>query len=467
MSTQKCALIVDDSRTAREALARVLRKYRIRVDMAASAEEALDALADGRPDVIFMDHLMPGMDGFQAVRAIKDNPATATIPIMMYTSQAGQLYVGQARALGAVGVLPKQIKPVQVSETLKSLNLLPPEREEPDVVADALPPPADATQAEVAQTLADVEHMMEPADWGELHRWFEQMLQHHGHTLRADIESSVARLLKQNAEVLEQTGEHRVPGFFARELGALRRLNATTLLVAALSLFAALFFWMYVGMQRDWRAVYEQNVELLGALQAQSERADGAGVGAGQTRGRSQADSDRIGRLLEELEWSANQFGSYGATEIPLGDLRLDLVEGLVRQLRLVGFSGEIQIDSHVGDFCYVTGADGELRFAPAEMPVDECDRVGLSSEDALELSAKQSVAFANYLAAFEQQGDNEIRIGVNALGNTSPLYSYPAKSPDNLAGDWNRAAQQNNRVQVRLVADVEESGRLAGTPAR
>ena len=36
-----------------------------------------------------MDHMMPGMDGFQAVRAIKTNPATATIPIMMYTSQAG------------------------------------------------------------------------------------------------------------------------------------------------------------------------------------------------------------------------------------------------------------------------------------------------------------------------------------------------------------------------------------------
>ena len=64
-----------------------------------------------RPDVIFMDHMMPGMDGFQAVQAIKNNPRTATIPIMMYTSQEGELYVGQARALGAVGVLPKQVKP--------------------------------------------------------------------------------------------------------------------------------------------------------------------------------------------------------------------------------------------------------------------------------------------------------------------------------------------------------------------
>ena len=65
---------------------------------------------------------MPGMDGFEAVSAIKNNPATATIPIMMYTSQEGEVYVGQARALGAVGVLPKQVEPVEVSKVLQSLR---------------------------------------------------------------------------------------------------------------------------------------------------------------------------------------------------------------------------------------------------------------------------------------------------------------------------------------------------------
>ena len=120
----KCALIVDDSRTAREVLRRMLEAHELRVETAESAEAALEYLSSHRPDVIFMDHMMPGMDGFQAVKAIKDNPATATIPVMMYTSQSGDLYVGQARALGAVGVLPKQIKPVEVTEVLRSLRLL-------------------------------------------------------------------------------------------------------------------------------------------------------------------------------------------------------------------------------------------------------------------------------------------------------------------------------------------------------
>ncbi len=97
----KTALIVDDSASARFVLGGMLSEQSLSVDTAASGEEALEYLRHARPDVIFMDHLMPGMDGFQALEAIKENPATATIPVMMYTSQEGELYVGQARALGA------------------------------------------------------------------------------------------------------------------------------------------------------------------------------------------------------------------------------------------------------------------------------------------------------------------------------------------------------------------------------
>ena len=90
----KRALIVDDSKSARVFLSRILEKYEIDVDTAENAEAAIEYLGHHRPDVIFMDHMMPGMDGFQAVQAIKNNPRTATIPIMMYTSQEGELYLG-------------------------------------------------------------------------------------------------------------------------------------------------------------------------------------------------------------------------------------------------------------------------------------------------------------------------------------------------------------------------------------
>jgi CheY-like chemotaxis protein len=120
----KRALIVDDSRSARLFLARMLEKYEIDVDSAESAEAAIDYLGNHRPDVIFMDHMMPGMDGFQAVQSIKNNPRTSAIPILMYTSQEGDLYLGQARALGAEGVLPKQIKQADVTKMLFQLQLV-------------------------------------------------------------------------------------------------------------------------------------------------------------------------------------------------------------------------------------------------------------------------------------------------------------------------------------------------------
>jgi CheY-like chemotaxis protein len=122
--SSKRALVVDDSKSARAFLSRILERHEITVDAAESAEAAIEYLARNKPDVIFMDHMMPGMDGFQAVQTIKNNPRTSTIPILMYTSQEGDLYLGQARALGAEGVLPKQIKQADVTRLLFELRLV-------------------------------------------------------------------------------------------------------------------------------------------------------------------------------------------------------------------------------------------------------------------------------------------------------------------------------------------------------
>jgi CheY-like chemotaxis protein len=120
----RLALVVDDSRTARVTLQRMLERQGLDVDTTESAQEALDYLVEKVPDVIFMDHMMPGMDGFEAVEAIKNNPDTATIPIMMFTSKGGDLYLSQARALGAVGILPKEVQPAELYQVLNNLGLV-------------------------------------------------------------------------------------------------------------------------------------------------------------------------------------------------------------------------------------------------------------------------------------------------------------------------------------------------------
>jgi CheY-like chemotaxis protein len=448
---RKCALIVDDSRTARHLLGQMLLQHRIKVEMAESAEDALDFLSKTRPDVIFMDHLMPGMDGFQAVRAIKNNPATATIPIMMYTSQAGELYVGQARALGAVGVLPKQIKPVQVSDMLKSLHLIP---DEPEEFVEALDEEI-WEEPDFEHTLEEVERMLEPADWGELHRWFEQMLKHHGHALRADIEASVSRLLNEAARHQISSEDTTFKGFFSRKSEQPRTAISTGVLVMSLIALALIVFWSHQDTESKWQAVYEQNANLLKMLESNR-----AATAPQNSFDRGLADvpqgTNRLAEMIASLEWTVNQNGVYGPEEVPLGDKRMETLDALVKRLRSLGFYGVVEINSHVGDFCDVRSDDGGFVSAPDDIPVTECDRVGLTTEDAQILSATQSVAFANYLAAHEGEVGQDIRIQVNAVGNSGPLYPYPASSPGNLAGEWNQVAQRNNRVHIRLLADVD-----------
>ena len=70
------------------------------------------------------------------------------IPVVMYTSQEGELYVSQARALGAVGVLPKTVKQADVSRVLYQLRLLPERR---DARARRRPPTPPRTRPRSAR----------------------------------------------------------------------------------------------------------------------------------------------------------------------------------------------------------------------------------------------------------------------------------------------------------------------------
>lgn len=117
----KNALIVDDSRSARIMLQRLLEKMNVVSLAVESAEEAILYLEDKCPDVIFMDHMMPGMDGLEATQTIKNNPKTENIPTIMYTSKEGDGYNTLAKSHGASGVLPKPASQQAVMAVIDSL----------------------------------------------------------------------------------------------------------------------------------------------------------------------------------------------------------------------------------------------------------------------------------------------------------------------------------------------------------
>jgi len=448
---QKCALIVDDSRTARRFLARVLEQHQMEVLTAESAEVALEILSTSRPDVIFMDHMMPGMDGFQALRAIKNNPATATIPIMMYTSQSGELYVGQARALGAVGVLPKQIKPVEVSELLESLHLVP-------GLGDVEAAPADASGEQEAETAvaeaSDIREAIRPVDWDELHRWMEEMLRHHGDALRGDIESSMRSLLDERFgdAANDASEDEQAPP----ETEEPRRSVLTSVLVAGLALVSAVFLWLHLDTQRKWQEVSVQNAALLAAMDRQrlAEAEDTVGL-----RDYLDAERDNLSRryrdYLEALEWSVNQTGEYGVGEMPLSDSRLEIISGLLERLRDSGFEGAIEVSVHAGEFCLQQDSSGRWRAAEPALPVADCDRIGWPTAEGFAQSPRESVAFANFRTELASL-DSAIDLRVEDVGNLMPMYAYPVNPQAATADDWNRVAARNNRVQVRLLPASE-----------
>lgn len=139
----KNALLVDDSKVARFALSKLLESRDMEVNMASSAEEALDFLKNnGRPDVIFMDHLMPGMNGVEATKAIKGNPDTAGIPIIMCTSKKSSDFTEEARNFGIYSILTKPPQTDRLELALQELAN--------DVEHGTLPePPAEVESAEV------------------------------------------------------------------------------------------------------------------------------------------------------------------------------------------------------------------------------------------------------------------------------------------------------------------------------
>lgn len=437
----KSALIVDDSKSARVVLKRMLEVHDLDVDTVESAESALEYLNAHRPDVIFMDHLMPGMDGFEAVTAIKNNPDTATIPIMMYTSQQGEVYVGQARALGAVGVLPKEVEPVEVSKVLESLRVIG-QRSEREIAAAA------AGKDEASGEFPGFDKI----DAG-LRELIQDLFAQQRSVIRRDLLDSYEAIASRVAD------EIRIPDVSApagvEEPPDKGVSPAVQIAIAAMAVVIAVFGWLYWQREQSWQQARQQNATLLAAIEQQrSMQADGTIEVQRRLNSYQQSVSSTFSTALDAIQWAVNLAAGYPFGEVPLGDQRLAIIEELNERLLAMGFSGEVMIETHVGNFCMISGgADGFVP-APPDWSASACDRIGYDGSEALEQGARQSVAFANFINIVGDQTNGQIRYEVVSHGNEAPLIAYPPSASAVSAGEWNRVAVANNRVEISLRPD-------------
>jgi CheY-like chemotaxis protein len=99
--TADVILIVDDYPDTCRALQRLLEKMGYRVECVTSGPAAMDITHTVRPNLIILDNSMPGMDGLQVLRELRNDEGTRDVPVLFYSAMADPQLIEQAKALGA------------------------------------------------------------------------------------------------------------------------------------------------------------------------------------------------------------------------------------------------------------------------------------------------------------------------------------------------------------------------------
>ena len=120
MTIQK-VLVIDDSKTELMYISDMLNKQGLQVRTAENGEEAMKRLAEDKPDLILMDVVMPGQNGFQLTRAISREPLYADVPIIMCTSKNQETDRVWGMRQGARGYITKPVDAAELNAKIAAL----------------------------------------------------------------------------------------------------------------------------------------------------------------------------------------------------------------------------------------------------------------------------------------------------------------------------------------------------------
>ncbi|MBV1907568.1 MAG: response regulator [Pseudomonadales bacterium] len=465
MSTKR-ALVVDDSKSARLAMKRMLKRYDLKVDFAESGEDALQFLEHSSTDVIFMDHTMPGMDGLEAVSAIKSNPRTAMIPVMMYTAKEGDVYVSQARALGALAVLPKEVQPGVLFDMLLKLGLVEDRRDTDggyageQVFTENIQKPSTETQpvpgSETRETMESLQDLIS-------HTLEKQHLH-----LRNDILNAKKDFAHRvSKEILDQQRtEHHLSdtalALESQEAESGKSPNPNQWLgwgsFTLLLLIAVI--WSALGVVES----YEQTQYKLKQIANQLEQTNNTIRNIEADSNSTELDKSssvqyvlNAQNSLAPLEWALNENNHVPFDELAYDQNRARLVQNLILQLATLNFTGNIFMEAHLGEFCLIRDNAGEYQLAPPDLEISECDLIGHPKDQSNFIGEHQSIEFINFIDTFpllSEQGISVTSIAYNRQSSTQK-FSFAPDIQD--ARTWNQVAARNNRIVYRLISDKQQ----------
>jgi hypothetical protein len=148
--------------------------------------------------------------------------------------------------------------------------------------------------------------------------------------------------------------------------------------------------------------------------------------------------------------------GAVRIEPVPFGEIafdrsRLDVLRDLLTKLQAQNFHGVVKISSSAGSYCLSGNATEGYQPAAPTLPVSKCDLIGNPLDDALSGQQRQSLAFANLVAGVRQRTAGAITVALESTGTAHPATPYPARTDSLTAGEWNKAAVANNRVEFSL----------------
>ncbi|MFT7651095.1 MAG: twitching motility two-component system response regulator PilG [Limisphaerales bacterium] len=114
-------LVIDDSKTIRRSAENLLTKEGYDVITATDGFDALAKIADARPEIIFVDIMMPRLDGYQTCALIKNNSEFKTTPVVMLSSKDGLFDKAKGRIVGSDQYITKPFSRDELLGTIKTL----------------------------------------------------------------------------------------------------------------------------------------------------------------------------------------------------------------------------------------------------------------------------------------------------------------------------------------------------------
>ena len=112
-------MVIDDSKTIRRTAETLLKKVGCEVITATDGFEALSKIADNNPDIIFVDIMMPRLDGYQTTALIKNNKVFQSTPVIMLSSKDGLFDRARGRIVGSEQYLTKPLTKEELLGAIK------------------------------------------------------------------------------------------------------------------------------------------------------------------------------------------------------------------------------------------------------------------------------------------------------------------------------------------------------------